>query len=75
MRSYILVKIQTGKEESFFEKVKEVKNIVQVDEVFGEYDAVLIFEGELKQMDEAIVQIRKIPYVRTTQTLTSLAKR
>ena len=68
-RSYVLVETQPGKEKESYEAISALKRISRIDFVHGSYDFVVILEGEIRDMDYTVMDIRKAPYVRKTETL------
>jgi len=48
-----------------------MENITNVDFVHGEYDVVCVLEGIYQDMDKTIVEVRKLPHIRKTTTLTA----
>ena len=66
--AYILVTIKSGAEKEVLQKLKEVKEIRDVNLVYGEYD--LIAKVELTEIshlsDFVIEKIRTMPIERTT---------
>ena len=74
-RMYVLIEIQPGKEQDF---VKEIiskgldSKTERIDLVHGSFDFVIILSGTRKEMDTRIMQIRKLPFVKRTETLIPL---
>jgi len=73
-RAYVLVEIQPGKEKEFSELVlsKELlsgSNVERMDFVHGSFDFVIILNGTMKDIDKKIMEIRKSPFLRKTETL------
>jgi hypothetical protein len=71
-RMYVLIEIQPGKEHDF------VKDIIskgldteaeRIDLVHGAFDFVVILSGTRTEMDSRLMQIRKMPFIRKTETL------
>jgi hypothetical protein len=65
-----LIGVQPGKEVQLYEELKGVPNIVGIDFVHGPFDFIIVAEGEAIDVDRAVLRIRKIPYVLSTQTMT-----
>jgi hypothetical protein len=70
----VLVEIQPGKEKEFSEEVLSGGLIVdskleRLDFVHGSFDFVIILQGSMKDIDSRILEIRKSPFVRRTETL------
>ena len=68
-RSYVLVETQPGKEKESYEAIAASKKISRIDFVHGSYDFVVTLEGEIRDMDHIVMEIRRSPYVRKTETL------
>jgi len=73
-RAYVLIEVKPGKEKQFTEYVtskdlvKDI-NVERMDFVHGSFDVVVILRGAMKGIDEKIMQLRKSPFVRRTETL------
>jgi hypothetical protein len=71
---YVLVEIQPGKEKEFADEVVS-KGLIQdskverLDFVHGPFDFVIILRGTMKEVDLRIVEMRKSPFVRRTETM------
>jgi len=73
-RSYVLVVIQPGKEREFADEVisKELifdSTVEKLDFVHGSFDFIAVLTGSRDDIDRRILEIRKIPYVESTETL------
>jgi len=73
-RAYVLVVIQPGKEQEFANEIvsKGValsSKVEKMDFVHGSVDFIIVFSGPKDDIDYRILEIRKLPYVRNTQTL------
>ncbi|HYA78672.1 MAG TPA: hypothetical protein VEF91_08155 [Verrucomicrobiae bacterium] len=73
-RVYVLVVIQPGKEEEFANEVVSKgltlsSKVERMDFVHGSFDFIIIFSGDKEDIDWRILQMRRLPYVRSTQTL------
>jgi len=71
---YVLVEIQPGKEREFATEVMQKglildPKIERLDFVHGPFDFVLILRGTMKDVDTRVIQLRKSPYVRRTETM------
>lgn len=71
MRAYILIVFQPGREEDVFEELSTFQNIKAADVVHGPYDMVLVLEGDIEDIDKTIMRIRKMQYVKKTESLLS----
>ena len=73
-RAYVLIKVQPGKEKEFTEYVmsKDLPrdiNVERMDFVHGSFDAVVLLRGTMKNIDARIMELRKSPFVSSTDTL------
>ena len=73
-RAYMLVEIQPGKEKEFGDEILAKGFLVdskveRMDFVHGPYDFVLILSGTMENIDARLMEMRKSPYVRKTETL------
>jgi hypothetical protein len=73
-RAYVLVAIEPGKEQEFANKLIAEglildSKVEKLDFVHGVYDLIVILSGNKYDIDRRILQMRKLPYVRKTQTL------
>jgi DNA-binding Lrp family transcriptional regulator len=70
--AYVLLIAEVGKEYEVVQELKKIKGMKEVKAVYGEFDIVSRIEGvDLKALDEAVTQLRKIPSVIRTVTLIS----
>ena len=73
-RAYILLEIQPGKEKDFTDYVmskglvKDI-NVERMDFVHGSFDVVVVLRGTMKSIDSRILELRKSPFIRRTETL------
>lgn len=70
-RSYLLIEVEPGKEEYVIPQLRKTPQVSMVDFVHGEYDVVCVLEGSIKDVDKAVIEIRKLPHIRRTVTLTA----
>jgi hypothetical protein len=73
-RAYVLVEIQPGKEKEFGEEILSRGLLVdskveRLDFVHGPFDFVIILCGTMKDIDVRLIETRKSPFVRKTETL------
>jgi len=73
-RAYLLVQIQPGKEKEFGDEILSKGFLVdskveRMDFVHGPCDFVLILSGTMEDIDTRLLEMRKSPYVRKTETL------
>ena len=74
VRAYVLVELQPGKEKEFCEEIIEKglfldSKIERTDFVHGSYDFICVLNGEISDIDKRIIELRKSPYMRKTETL------
>jgi hypothetical protein len=73
-RAYVLIEIKPGKEKQFTEYVmskdlvKDI-NVERMDFVHGSFDVVVLLRGTMKSIDARIMELRKSPLIRRTETL------
>ena len=78
MRAYILVNVELGHETDIINGsamsagISSFEGVVQADIVLGEYDIIVVVEGDPKTIDETILKLRKIPHVRKTESLLTM---
>jgi|SRR5271157_79666 len=78
-RAYVLMDIQPGKEKEFTEYVmskgllKDI-NVERMDFVHGSFDVVVLLRGTMKSIDSRIIELRKSPFIRRTETLLCFAE-
>ena len=72
---FVLIRTAPGKEREVFEHLLEVKSIIEIHPLFGEYDIIAKVNAEdFQVLGEAIVDtVRTIPGVIETRTLTGVA--
>ena len=73
-RVYVLVEIQPGKEKEFADEVLSKglvadSKVERMDVVHGSFDFVIILRGLMKDIDARVMELRKSPFVRKTETL------
>ena len=69
--AYVLVTVKSGSERRVCERMSEYKEVLEVSEVYGEYDLILKVQVEnLSQLDRLLTQrIRSNPNVLLTYTI------
>ncbi len=73
-RSYLLIEVEPGKEELVIPQLKRMPQISLVDFVHGDYDVVCVLEGSLRDIDRTVMEVRKLPHIRRTVTLTAFPR-
>lgn len=73
-RAYVLVEIVPGMEREFANEVISKgmlfdSKVEKMDFVHGAFDFVVILTGSTRALDRRILEMRKLPYVRRTQTM------
>ena len=77
-RVYLLVNIQPGKEREFANEVLSKGLIIdpeveKINFVHGSFDFVVMLHGPMADIERRIIEIRKSPFVRSTQSLVAFA--
>ena len=69
--AYILVTLKSGAERDLCDKVSGFEEVTQVDELYGEYDAILKVRVEnLSQLDKFLTdKLRALPDIFLTTTM------
>jgi DNA-binding Lrp family transcriptional regulator len=72
---FVLIRTSPGKEREVFERLLEVRSIIELHPLFGEYDIIAKVNAEdFQVLGEAIVDtVRTIPGVIETRTLTGVS--
>jgi hypothetical protein len=72
-RAYVLIEIQPGKEKEFTEVMSKGLssdiNVERMDFVHGSFDVIVLLRGTMKSIDARILELRKSPLIRRTETL------
>jgi DNA-binding Lrp family transcriptional regulator len=69
---YVLVVTEVGKENEVAGELGKIKGVTEAKTVYGEFDVVARIEAQnLKEVDEIITSLRKIPGIIRTVTLIS----
>ena len=74
VRVYVLVELEPGKEGEFGNEILSNglildSKVEQLDFVHGYFDFIITLKGKLKEIDRMIIEMRKSPHIRKTQTL------
>ncbi len=72
--AYVLVVLQPGKEQEFANEIISKglildSKVEKMDFVHGSFDFIVILTGNTFDIDRRILEMRKLPYVRRTETL------
>jgi DNA-binding Lrp family transcriptional regulator len=67
---YVAIHCDTGRELQVYERVREMPRVKEINLVLGLYDVICKLEtGSTKELEDAVMTIRKISHVQTTMTL------
>jgi len=70
MIAFIVCIVQPGAEEDVVEKISNMKNVLEVHELYGEYDMIVkVNVKELGELDILTSSIRRVPGVQMTSTM------
>ncbi len=70
MIAFILCVVQPGSEEDVIEKISNMKNVIEVHELYGEYDMIVkVNVKELGELDILTSSIRRVPGVKMSSTM------
>ncbi|MCC7572555.1 MAG: Lrp/AsnC ligand binding domain-containing protein [Candidatus Methanofastidiosum sp.] len=70
MIAFILCVVQPGTEEDVTEKISNMKNVIEVHELYGEYDMIVkVNIKELGELDILTSSIRRVPGVQMSSTM------
>jgi len=69
--AYVLITMQSGSEREVLEKVSSLKEVLEVDLVYGEYDAIVKVEvGDLSDLEKFMSEkLRALPNIFLTTTM------
>ena len=70
-RAYLLIEVEPGNEVSVINELRKMKKVNSVDPVLGGYDIVCILKGTYLDIQETVMNVRKLPHVTKTTTLTA----
>ncbi len=67
---YVAIHCDIGREVQTYERIVTTPNVREASIVMGLYDIICKIETKsTKELENAVMQIRKIPHVQTTMTL------
>jgi DNA-binding Lrp family transcriptional regulator len=71
VKAYVLLKVKTGTERHVFEQLDELKESVEVNELYGDWDIIAKLELEkLGDLDRILTEkIRSIEGIKDTSTM------
>ncbi len=72
--TYVLINCQSGFENSIIEKLIRIREVKEVQGIFGEYDIFVKIESDsqAKLQDILTKKIRKIPNITSTNSLSPI---
>ena len=72
--AYVLINCQSGFENSIIEKLIKIREVKEVQGIFGDYDIFVKIESDSKAKLQDILtkQIRKIPNITSTNSLSPI---
>ncbi len=72
--AYVLINCRSGFENSIIEKIIKIPEVKEVQGIFGKYDIFVKIECDSQEMleDVLIRQIRKIPNITSTNSLSTI---
>jgi len=72
--TYVLINCQSGFENSIIEKLIKIREVKEIQGIFGEYDIFVKIESDsqAKLQDILTKQIRKIPNITSTNSLSPI---
>ncbi len=73
-RAYVLVAIQPGKEQELANEIVSKglildSKVERLDFVHGSFDLIITLSGSKYDIDRRILEMRKLPFIRKTETL------
>ena len=70
VKAYVLATVKRGTEHETAQKLKKIKEIMDILVTYGLYDLVVRIEAEsLGQLDRIVTDIRQMPEIKQTSTL------
>jgi len=69
--AYILMKVHVGSERDVFQKLKDIKEIVDINELYGEWDIIMkVRVQKIEELDSLLTdKIRSIEEIKLTSTM------
>jgi DNA-binding Lrp family transcriptional regulator len=68
--AYVLAVVKRGTEHETAEKIREIRSITEVLITYGMWDLIIRIESRsLRELDNIISDLRKLPEIETTNTL------
>ena len=70
--AYMLMVTEIGKEHEIIRQLLKIKGVTEAQTVYGEFDVIAIVKADtMKNLDDSITRIRKMPALIRTVTLIS----
>jgi len=70
--AYVLMVTEIGKEHEIISQLLKIKGVTEARTVYGEFDVIVIVEADnMKNLDDYITRVRKMPQLIRTVTLIS----
>jgi len=70
--AYVILVVEVGKEYEVLKKLLELPSVTEAHVVYGEFDVIVRLEvGSLKELEDSVMRIRRIPGVLRSSTLIS----
>ena len=75
-RAYVFIELRPGREKEFCDLIVSKgllmdSKVLGTDFVHGPFDFVMVLHGTIEDIDARVMEMRKSPLVRRTETLTS----
>lgn len=70
-KAHILIRVEPGKEVDLYNELRQIPNVAGIDLVRGPFDFIVVAEGTGGDVERVILQIRRLRYILSTETLTS----
>lgn len=69
--AYVLITVDVGKEREIFDSLKKLKSVVEISELYGEWDIIAkIKVDKFEELDKVITEkIRSIEGIKLTSTM------
>jgi hypothetical protein len=73
-RAYVFIELHPGKEKEFCDLILSKgllvdSKVLRTDFVHGPFDFVMVLHGAMEDIDSRVMEMRKSPFVRRTETL------
>jgi DNA-binding Lrp family transcriptional regulator len=71
--AYLMITTEPGAERSLIDKIADVPGVISVEGVYGDFDIIARVEVPVGTgIDQVVNEIRRIPGLKTTRTVTSI---